>query len=83
LILLRISRKPDRRFFFKSRDFIPTAKSRRLTADYLWPDLKKAKKAKKSTVEIEDDADFEADFQELNKTGIEFVNEVRSPIHFA
>jgi hypothetical protein len=83
LILLRISRKPDRRFFFKSRDFIPTAKSCRLTADYLWPDLKKAKKAKKSTIEIEDDADFEADFQELNKTGIEFVNEVRSPIHFA
>jgi EREBP-like factor len=52
-------------------DFIPTTKSRRLTADYLWPDLKKAKKAKKSTVEIEDDADFEADFQEFSVTGIE------------
>jgi EREBP-like factor len=52
-------------------DFIPTTKSRRLTADYLWPDLKKAKKAKKSSVEIEDDADFEADFQEFNETGIE------------
>lgn len=52
-------------------DFIPTAKSRRLTADYLWPDLKKAKKAKKSAVEINDDADFEADFQEFNETGVE------------
>jgi len=52
-------------------DFIPATKSRRLTADYLWPDLKKAKKAKKSTVQIEDDADFEADFQEFNDTGIE------------
>lgn len=52
-------------------DFIPATKSRRLTADYLWPDLKKAKKAKKSTVQIEDDADFEADFQEFNDAGIE------------
>jgi EREBP-like factor len=52
-------------------DFIPATKSRRLTADYLWPDLKKAKRAKKSTVEIGDDADFEADFQEFNETGIE------------
>ncbi|KAJ3704884.1 hypothetical protein LUZ61_008589 [Rhynchospora tenuis] len=57
-------------------DFIPTTKSRRLTADYLWPDLKKAKKAKKSpVVEIEDDADFEADFQEFNETGIESDDE--------
>jgi hypothetical protein len=31
----------------------------------------------------EDDVDFEADFQELNKTGIESVDEARSPIHFA
>lgn len=56
-------------------DYIPTTKSRRLTADYLWPDLKKAKKAKKSTVEIEDDADFEADFREFNEAGIESDDE--------
>jgi hypothetical protein len=43
-------------------EFISTAKSRQLTADYLWPDLKKTKKETKSTIEIEDDADFEADF---------------------
>ncbi|XP_072978437.1 ethylene-responsive transcription factor 1-like [Typha angustifolia] len=47
--------------------FIPTGASRRLTADYLWPDLKKASKKKKSKkqqrVEIVDD--FEADFEEF------------------
>ena len=69
-------------------DFIPATKSRRLTADYLWPDLKKAKKAKKSMVQIEDDADFEADFQEFNDTGIESdeedddVVEITSPKPF-
>lgn len=48
-------------------DFIPTAKSRRLTADYLWPDLKRAKKARKFD---DDDADFEADFQEFSEAGL-------------
>jgi hypothetical protein len=33
--------------------------------------------------EGEDDVDFETDFQELNKTGIESVDEARSLIHFA
>lgn len=43
-------------------DFIPpaqTARSRRLTADYLWPDLKKP------TDVIDLDAEFEADFQQF------------------
>ncbi|RWR76202.1 AP2/ERF domain-containing protein [Cinnamomum micranthum f. kanehirae] len=48
--------------------FIPTTRSRRLTSDYLWPDLKKSSKStrlksspKKSHVED----DFEADFQDF------------------
>lgn len=48
-------------------DFIPPASSRKLTADYLWPNLKKGKavssKKKKHGFEIEDD--FEADFNEF------------------
>lgn len=54
-------------------DFIPaaearTAKSRRLTADYLWPDLKKpgsgkrfSKPSRSEFVDLDDD--FEADFR--------------------
>ncbi|MBA0748450.1 hypothetical protein Gogos_005265 [Gossypium gossypioides] len=50
-------------------DFIPPARSRLLTANYLWPDLKKSgskkrsgrKHSKKPAVGFEDD--FEADFQ--------------------
>nr|AUZ96384.1 AP2 domain class transcription factor [Malus domestica] len=52
-------------------DFIaPAARSRRLTADYLWPDLKKPSSGKRFSKplrsEIVDlDDDFEADFQEF------------------
>ncbi|KAL5698547.1 hypothetical protein ACHQM5_029573 [Ranunculus cassubicifolius] len=54
-------------------DFIPTTRSsRRLTADYLWPDLKKksiggnkySKPVVPHFIDIDDD-DFEADFQEF------------------
>lgn len=49
-------------------DFIPTATTRscKLTADYLWPDLNRNRKSKKSSKrsEVVDlDDDFEADFQ--------------------
>ncbi|KAF5194314.1 Ethylene-responsive transcription factor [Thalictrum thalictroides] len=48
-------------------DFIPTSRSQRLTADYLWPHLKKkSKKFSKPFVPqfvVDDDDDFEADFQ--------------------
>lgn len=58
-------------------DFIPTARERRLTADYLWPDLNKGgangakkKKNKKSSgyrIAVEEtEDDFEADFQEFD-----------------
>lgn len=60
-------------------DFIPTA--RRVTSDYLWPDLKKgpggngARKKKigdrRAAAEIADD-DFEADFQEFDGEAMEF-----------
>ncbi|KAH7656456.1 EREBP-like factor protein [Dioscorea alata] len=53
-------------------DFIPPARSRRLIAEYLWPDLKKGggsygtkKKQHHRRVEVKDD-DFEADFREFN-----------------
>ncbi|XP_057981932.1 ethylene-responsive transcription factor RAP2-12-like [Malania oleifera] len=51
-------------------DFIPTSRSRRLTAEYLWPDLKKpaaasrngySKSLRSEIVDVDDD--FEADFQ--------------------
>ena len=51
-------------------DFIAPVRSRRLTADYLWPDLKKpssgkrlSKPLKSEIVDLDDD--FEADFQEF------------------
>ncbi|XP_010261706.1 PREDICTED: ethylene-responsive transcription factor RAP2-12 [Nelumbo nucifera] len=50
-------------------DFIPTNRSRRLTADYLWPDLKQnsanyySKPLRPAVVDVDDD--FEADFQEF------------------
>ncbi|XP_030523961.1 ethylene-responsive transcription factor RAP2-12 [Rhodamnia argentea] len=49
-------------------DFIPNPKSRRLTADFLWPDLKRSpgkqsrNPARSEVVDLVDD-DFEADFQ--------------------
>ena len=51
-------------------DFIAPVRSRRLTADYLWPDLKKPSSGKRLSKplrsEIVDlDDDFEADFQEF------------------
>ncbi|XP_022723280.1 ethylene-responsive transcription factor RAP2-12-like [Durio zibethinus] len=51
-------------------EFIPPTRSRRLTADYLWPDLKKSgsikgsgKRYSKPVIDLDDD--FEADFQEF------------------
>lgn len=53
-------------------DFISTPRSRRLTAEYLWPDLKKksrscgkrfSKPLRSEIVDIDDD--FEADFQDF------------------
>lgn len=51
-------------------DFISTPRSRRLTADYLWPYLKKSGSGKRLSKphrsDIFDlDDDFEADFQEF------------------
>ncbi|KAL1313412.1 hypothetical protein AAHE18_16G110400 [Arachis hypogaea] len=53
-------------------DFIPaaaavTARSRRLTAEYLWPDLKKGSSGKRvpKAAVIDLDDDFEADFREF------------------
>lgn len=51
-------------------DFIPPVTSRKLTADYLWGNLSKAKtessknKKKNRSFEVEDD--FEADFNDFN-----------------
>lgn len=52
-------------------DFIPAARSRRVTdADLLWPNLKKAKSTKKKgsrrRLAQETEDDFEADFREFN-----------------
>ncbi|EXB38256.1 Ethylene-responsive transcription factor [Morus notabilis] len=49
-------------------DFISTPRSSRLTADYLWPDLKKSGSGKRfskpvRSVIVDIDDDFEADFQ--------------------
>ncbi|KAI3919352.1 hypothetical protein MKX01_038822 [Papaver californicum] len=55
-------------------DYIPPSRIRKLTADFLWPNLKTKKNAggrnfytKPSSLinTVEDDADFEADFQEF------------------
>ncbi|KAF8027483.1 hypothetical protein BT93_E0403 [Corymbia citriodora subsp. variegata] len=49
-------------------DFIPNPRSRRLTSDFLWPDLKRSsgkksqRQAKSEVIDVVDD-DFEADFQ--------------------
>ncbi|KAG2272015.1 hypothetical protein Bca52824_066570 [Brassica carinata] len=47
-------------------DFIPPSRSRRVTSEYLWPDLKnkgKASKKKKRSDFLDLDDEFEADFQ--------------------
>lgn len=44
-------------------DYIPGTRSRRPTADYLWPDLKQSAKATKKSRVVNVDDDFEADFQ--------------------
>ncbi|KAK6911807.1 AP2/ERF domain [Dillenia turbinata] len=50
-------------------DFIPPTRSKKLTADYLWPDLKKnpsnyySKPLRSEIIDVDDD--FEADFQEF------------------
>ena len=51
-------------------DLIPPTRSQRLTADFLWPDLKKSgskkgsgKRYSKPVIDLNDD--FEADFQEF------------------
>ncbi|OVA13014.1 AP2/ERF domain [Macleaya cordata] len=63
-------------------DFIPTSRSRRLTADYLWPDLKKnagnyySKPLRTGIVDIDDD--FEADFQEFKDESEDEEGDVKS-----
>lgn len=42
-------------------DFIPTGRSHRLTADYLWPELK-SKRLRSVDNDVDDDEAFEADF---------------------
>ncbi|PKA64021.1 Ethylene-responsive transcription factor 1 [Apostasia shenzhenica] len=47
-------------------NFIPPVRSRRVTADYLWPDLVKKKKKGGRRIKVTDfDDDFEADFREF------------------
>lgn len=60
-------------------DFIPTTRSRRLTADYLWPDLKRSYDLKKSRI-IEKDDDFEADFQDFKDDSDEEEEEDVKPL---
>lgn len=65
-------------------DFISTPRSRRLTAEYLWPDLKKkpgsggkrfSKPLRSEVVDIDDD--FEADFQDFkDDSDVEYDDEV-------
>lgn len=43
-------------------DFIPPSRSRRVTAEHLWPNLKKKPQFVSDFIDIDDD-DFEADFQ--------------------
>ncbi|CAG7896474.1 hypothetical protein HID58_028342 [Brassica napus] len=42
-------------------DFIPPPRSRRVTSEFLWPDLKKSSKKRSSFFDLDDE--FEADFQ--------------------
>ena len=42
-------------------DFIPPPRSRRVTSEFLWPDLKKSAKKRSSFFDLDDE--FEADFQ--------------------
>ena len=46
-------------------DFIPPPRSRRVTSEFLWPDLKKSakKSSKKRSSFFDLDDEFEADFQ--------------------
>jgi len=60
-------------------DYIPTAgRSRRVTADYLWPDLKRAKASSKIpkgriiSDQIGSFEDFEADFEEFEQDSEDF-----------
>nr|QDC33561.1 ethylene-responsive transcription factor 1 [Dendrobium hybrid cultivar] len=46
-------------------DFIATARPQRVTADYLWPDLRKKKKGGRKIRSAKFEDDFEADFQEF------------------
>ncbi|KAJ4882055.1 Ethylene-responsive transcription factor RAP2-12 [Raphanus sativus] len=48
-------------------DFIPPPRSRRVTSEFLWPDLKKKKSSRKRSSSFFDlDDEFEADFQGFN-----------------
>ncbi|MQM23826.1 hypothetical protein Taro_056896 [Colocasia esculenta] len=62
-------------------DFIPTARSRRVTADFVWPDLQKdslygSKQRKKKVPPAVEEDNFEADFQEFEGDSEEELEEV-------
>ncbi|XP_020596352.1 ethylene-responsive transcription factor RAP2-12-like [Phalaenopsis equestris] len=46
-------------------DYIATARPQRVTADYLWPDLRKKKKGSRKIRRAAYEDDFEADFREF------------------
>ncbi|XP_010273830.1 PREDICTED: ethylene-responsive transcription factor RAP2-12-like [Nelumbo nucifera] len=63
-------------------DFIPTSRTRRVTADYLWPDLKNTTSgdyySKPRRSEIDDlEEDFEADFQEFKDESEEEEEDIK------
>ncbi|CAA7401179.1 unnamed protein product [Spirodela intermedia] len=69
-------------------DLIPTAKSRRLTPDLLWPDLKEdslygSKHRKKRAHLLVEEDDFEADFQEFKDDSEEEEEELFDSQPFA
>lgn len=63
-------------------DFIPATNSWKLMEDYLYPDTKKAKKVKKMQIEIEDNIDFEADFEDFDDIGIKFEDDDNDTVAF-
>ncbi|TKY61150.1 Ethylene-responsive transcription factor RAP2-12 [Spatholobus suberectus] len=65
-------------------DFIPaavTARSRRLTADFLWPDLKKRSSGKSEVIDLDDK--FEADFREFKDDSDIDIDDDVKPFLFA
>ncbi|CAN8321895.1 unnamed protein product [Cochlearia groenlandica] len=55
-------------------DFIPPPSSRRVTSEFLWPDLKKNSSKKKRSSFFDLDDDFEADFHGFNDDSVKKVS---------